>query len=90
MGSILREWERSVAAGRSVLRNTCIATYYMERCAEREQLEALQARLLLFVLCAYWQCWCCVHLTRGGLLMASFVCFLAKYSWCRCLPGEPV
>jgi hypothetical protein len=42
MGCILAEWERSVETGRSVLRNTCIATFYMDRCAEREYLEALQ------------------------------------------------
>jgi IBR domain, a half RING-finger domain len=49
MGSILEEWERSVETGRTVLRNTCIATYYMERCAAREHLESLQSRLELQV-----------------------------------------
>ena len=47
MGSILEEWERAVETGRNVLRNTYIATYYMERCAEREYLESLQQRLEL-------------------------------------------
>jgi hypothetical protein len=41
----VQEWEQSVTNGRNVLRNTYIATYYMERCNERLYLEALQQRL---------------------------------------------
>ena len=47
MNGVLSEWERAVANGRAVLRNTCIATYYMERSAERQYLESLQSRLEL-------------------------------------------
>jgi hypothetical protein len=43
--SLMQEWEQSVTNGRNVLRNTYIATYYMDRCNERLYLEALQQRL---------------------------------------------
>lgn len=41
----VQEWEQSVTNGRNVLRNTYIATYYMDRCNERLYLEGLQHRL---------------------------------------------
>lgn len=47
MDGVLSEWERAVSNGRAVLRNTCIATYYMERSTERQYLESLQGRLEL-------------------------------------------
>jgi hypothetical protein len=45
MDNILAEWEQAMAKGRTVLRNTCIATFYMQRSAERQYLESLQCRL---------------------------------------------
>jgi hypothetical protein len=45
MDNVLAEWEQAMAKGRAVLRNTCIATFYMQRSAERQYLESLQCRL---------------------------------------------
>lgn len=41
----IQEWEQSVTKGRNVLRNTYIATYFMDRSSQRLQLETLQRRL---------------------------------------------
>lgn len=41
----MQEWEQSVTKGRNILRNTYIATYFMNRSTRRIQLEALQKRL---------------------------------------------
>ena len=41
----VQEWEQAVNKGRNVLRNTYIATYFMDRSTQRLQLESLQKRL---------------------------------------------
>ena len=45
MRYIVQEWEQSVTKGRNILRNTYIATYFMNRSTQRLQLETLQRRL---------------------------------------------